>query len=529
MIKSKFLPVICILFLLVVHTSCKKGNESKEIYITESPNILFAIMDDATYAHMGAYGCDWIKTPNFDRIANQGLLFSRAYTPNAKCAPSRATILTGRNSWQLEEAANHWCYFPQKFKTYAEVLEENNYHVGYTDKGWAPGIANNKDGSKRHLLGKAYNDKTTIPPTNEISTVDYAANFSDFLDANKANKPFCFWYGSREPHRRYERGSGIEKGEKKLEQIDKVYAFWPDNEAVRSDLLDYAYEIEYFDIQLGKMLKSLEEKGQLDNTIIVVTSDNGMPFPRIKGQEYEFSNHLPLAIMWKNGIKKPGRVVSKLVNFTDLAPTFLEIANIDSDSSGMKPFIGKSLVNIFDDKQESNEKLREFVLIGKERHDVGRPNDVGYPIRGIIKGEFLFVQNFETDRWPAGDPITGYLNCDGGITKTEILKTRNKVDISHYWDLSFGKRPEFELYNIQNDPECMKNLVNESDFTSLAKDLKALMVSELKKQSDPRILGNGDIFDTYKYADSTGVNFYERYLAGEKMNTSWVNPSDFNQ
>ena len=70
----------------------------------DRPNILFAIADDWSYGHAGVYGCRWVETPSFDRIAKEGILFRNAYTPNAKCAPSRATILTGRYSWQLEEA-----------------------------------------------------------------------------------------------------------------------------------------------------------------------------------------------------------------------------------------------------------------------------------------------------------------------------------------------------------------------------------------------------------------------------------------
>jgi N-sulfoglucosamine sulfohydrolase len=72
------------------------------------PNILFAVADDASWPHMSAYGCRWVRTPAFDRVAREGVLFTNAYTPNAKCAPSRACILTGRNSWQLEAAANRW-------------------------------------------------------------------------------------------------------------------------------------------------------------------------------------------------------------------------------------------------------------------------------------------------------------------------------------------------------------------------------------------------------------------------------------
>ena len=94
------------------------------------PNILFAVADDISFPHMGAYGPSWVSTPGFDRVAQEGLLFSRAYTPNAKCAPSRSIILTGRHSWQLGAAANHWPYFPEEFRTYAEALSEHGYHVG---------------------------------------------------------------------------------------------------------------------------------------------------------------------------------------------------------------------------------------------------------------------------------------------------------------------------------------------------------------------------------------------------------------
>ena len=104
------------------------------------PNILLAIADDWSWPHAGAYGCTWVKTPAFDRVAREGLLFARGYTPNAKCAPSRACLLTGRNSWQLEEAANHWCYFPEKFKSVFAALAEGGYITGHTAKGWGPGV-----------------------------------------------------------------------------------------------------------------------------------------------------------------------------------------------------------------------------------------------------------------------------------------------------------------------------------------------------------------------------------------------------
>ena len=494
----------------------------------DRPNILFCIADDASYPHMGAYGCSWIKTPSFDRVAREGILFTRAYTPNAKCAPSRSCILTGRNSWELKEACNHWPYFPAEFKTYCEVLTENGYFVGKTAKGWAPGIAGKINGKPRHLTGQPFDKRRTKPPTTGINACDYAANFQDFLNANAKGKPWCFWYGCTEPHRNYEYGSGAAKGGKKTTDVDKVFDFWPDNEVVRNDLLDYAFEIEHFDTHLGRMLAMIEERGELENTLVVVTADNGMPFPRIKGQEYEMSNHLPLAIMWPKGIKNPGRTVDDYVNFIDFAPTFLELAGLKWEDTGMKPITGKSLTDIFDSRYAGQvNQARDHVLIGKERHDIGRPHDWGYPIRGIVKDGLLYLQNFEPTRWPAGNPETGYLNSDGSPTKTEILQMRRDGRTDTYWKQSFGKRPTEEMYDIANDPQCLKNLVDDAKFAKQKAALKEQMISELKAQQDPRMFGQGHIFDEYIYADKSGVNFYERYMRGEKLNAGWVNPSDF--
>ena len=171
---------------------------------SERPNILFAIADDWSYGHAGAYGCKWVSTPAFDRIAREGLLFNRAYTPNAKCAPSRAIILTGRNSWQLEEAANHQNYFPAKFKSWMEVLTENGYSTGYTGKGWGPGIAKDIKGIDRFLTGKPYSLEKLIPPGKGISNNDYTGNFISFLKQSSRGKPWAFWVGTMEPHRSYE-------------------------------------------------------------------------------------------------------------------------------------------------------------------------------------------------------------------------------------------------------------------------------------------------------------------------------------
>lgn len=492
------------------------------------PNILFAIADDWSYGHAGAYGCTWVETPAFDRIARGGLLFQNAFTPNAKCAPSRAIILTGRNSWELEQAANHVCNFPPKFVSFMEALGQQGYQVGYTGKGWGPGIANDVDGQRREITGKSYSKRKANPPAGGISANDYSANFADFLNDRGEDGPWCFWYGATEPHRGYEYGVGVRLGGKSIDIIEHVPAYWPDNETVRNDMLDYGFEVEHYDHHLGKILKHLEETGQLNNTLIVATSDHGMPFPRVKGQAYYNSNHIPLAICWPEGIKKPGRTVTDFVAFNDLAPTFLDVAGLDAKSAGMQPTSGRSLRAIFESGVDGRTHPDwDHVLIGKERHDIGRPNDWGYPIRGIIQEQMLYLQNFEPDRWPAGNPETGYLNCDASPTKTDVLNLRRSGDATSYWDLCFGKRAPFELYDLSNDPDCVKNHADNSDYRAEREALANRMTKRLKSQGDPRMFGQGEIFDNYIYVNPGTRNFYERYMNGEKIRAGWVNPSDF--
>ena len=491
------------------------------------PNILFAIADDWGF-HASAYGTRWVQTPAFDRVARAGLLFTHAYTPNAKCAPSRACILTGRNSWQLKAAANHIPYFPAEFKGWGETLTEHGWFVGHTMKGWAPGVAKDANGNPRQLTGKAFNARKAKPPTSEISNNDYAGNFADFLAAAPTNAPWCFWYGAVEPHRAYEFGSGVAKGGKKLTDIDRVPGYWPDNETVRNDLLDYAFEVEHFDRHLGRMLDTLAQRGLLENTLVVVTSDHGMPFPRVKGNAYEPANHIPFAAMWPRGITKPGRVVDDFVSFIDLAPTFLELAGVPWSQSGMAESPGRSLTDIFrSEKSGRITPARDFVLVGKERTDIGRPNDGGYPIRGIVKDGWLYLHNFEPSRWPAGNPETGYLDCDGGTTKTYVLDAHRKNAADPFWALCFGLRPREELYDLKQDPDCLRNLATDIAADTTRAALKDRMFAELQRQDDPRMSGQGDVFDKYPHANQGHVGFYERFLRGEKLRTGWVKDTDF--
>jgi N-sulfoglucosamine sulfohydrolase len=451
------------------------------------PNLLFIIFDDWGWRDAGAYGSTWVKTPNFDRVAREGVLFKNAFTSNPKCSPCRASILTGRNSWQLDELVCHNGIFPKKFAVYPDLLEAAGYTVGLTGKGWGPGDFKGQ-GWPRNPAGPGFDAHKTQPPWKGIRNLDYAKNFDAFLDQRTKDRPFCFWMGFSEPHRGYELGSGIRAG-KKPEDV-RVPAYFPDTPVVRGDLLDYAVEVEYADAHIGRALQSLEARGELENTLVVVTSDHGMPFPFVKGQIHEDGFHLPLAMRWGKVIR-PGRVVEDFINVRDFAPTWLELAGLKPHSQ----MTGRSLVNLLRSPQSGwVEADRDVMLVGKERHDIGRPNDWGYPVRAIRTKEFLYVHNFHPERWPAGNPETDFGNCDGSPTK-EVLKRLG----GYFYDLSFGLRPADELYRITDDSENVRNLANDLAFKQTMEDLRYRMMNLLKEEGDPRALGNGAIFDTYKY------------------------------
>jgi len=478
-----------------------------ELGAAKRPNILFAIADDMT--HASAYGFKFLKTPNFDRVAKEGILFNRAYTPSSKCAPSRSVIITGRNPWQLEEAANHQPYFPKKFKSVIEALGEQGYFTGFTGKGWGPGIVKG-----RELTGKDYSKlRVKQTPAKAINKIDYAGNFNLFLKTKPKDQPFFFWYGCKEPHRGYEFKSGVKNG-KKLADLDFLPSFWGKEESVRHDILDYAVEVEYFDMHLGRILKSIEAAGELDNTLIIATSDNGMPFPRYKGHPYEHSTHMPLTIMWKDRITKPGRKAGDFVSFIDYAPTFLEAAGISEKKSGMAAIQGKSLFDIFANKSIG----RDTLLTGRERNDIGRPLDQGYPVRSLHQGQYVYMHNFKPDRWPCGNPETRYRDTDASPTKAATLQ--HKPGTLEY-DKSYGKRPAEELFDLKKDPECIRNLAAYSQHTALKTKMKATLFAELKKQGDPRLHGNGHVFDAYPHSKRPG--YYEKFI-GNKQGKPKDNP-----
>ena len=434
------------------------------------PNILVAISDDQSFAHTGAFGDPVVRTPNFDRVASEGVLFSHAFCNSPSCTPSRGAMLTGQECYRLEEGVNLWSSLPARIRTYPDLLEEAGYHVGFTRKGWGPGSLE-AGGRSRNPAGPRFDD------------------FRTFHDSMPDGAPFCFWFGSTDPHRAYEKGSGEAAG-LRMDDV-RVPAFLPDEPEVRSDILDYAFEIGRFDRELGEILAHLEQRDQLANTIVIVTSDNGMPFPRAKADLYDYGSRVPLAIRWPEAIPA-GRIGDDFVSLVDLAPTILEAAGYEPT----REMTGRSLLGLLRSDEEGRiDSDRDHVVLARERHTPWRAGRVGYPMRAIRTRNFLYIRNIEPDRWPAGDPpIFG--EVDPSPTKDLIRERQGAPRFERYFTSAFGKRPPEELYDLDQDPDQMVNVASVDRYSGTKRDLAARMDAHLLATADPRALGRSPTWES---------------------------------
>lgn len=483
---------------LVATTAASVGCKTFTVSTPKRPNFLFVLADDWSYPHAGAYGDFSVNTPTFDRIAREGVLFTHSFCASPSCTPSRSAILAGRQLYRCGEAGLLFGSIPQDLPLVTHALEDAGYFVGFTGKGWGPGDAAAL-GNTRSPTGKPFQDKRHVGELSKgIDGRDLAANFSDFLAGRPKDAPFFFWLGSLEPHRDFALGAGQAEG-KKLSDA-RVPPYWPDVDLVRSDILDYYAEVEWFDRQLERTLKVLEDSGELENTMIVVTSDNGMAFPRAKANLYDAGVRMPLAIRWgKQAV--PARRVDDLVSHTDFAATFLEAAGLPllpgSTGTSLMPLLTSNERGVVDPK-------RDEVVLAFERHTLSRPEQATYPMRALRTRDYLYVRNFEPDRWPTGGPDyigdTGevHADIDASPTKHFLMSRAGQAAFPGQTELCLGKRPAEELYNLRSDPYQLRNLAKSEAAKAILARHRDRLEAVLHGEGDPRIDGK-DPWQSYAY------------------------------
>jgi arylsulfatase A-like enzyme len=454
------------LITVVILSSCSQVEPQR-------PNILLLMSDNQCWNHVGCYGDNVVKTPNIDSLARLGIRFTHAFCAAPSSTPARAALLTGQDIWRLEEGANLHGTLPEKFKTYPDWLEESGYACGMQGKGWGPG--NYKAaGRTRNPGGNSYR------------------NFAEFLEKIPPGQSWHYWFSSREPHRPYSEGIDYHSVMQNIE----IPPYLPDNNNIRRDICDYYAAIERFDNEVGEIISHLKASGQYENTIIVICSDNGWQMPRGLANLYDSGSRVPLIICW-HGTIRPS-VSQELVNLNDLAPTFLELAGMTVPSE----MTAHTLLPLL--KRQPGWQGNGYVVMARERHAYVRKEGLGYPGRAIRTKEFLYICNQEPNRWPAGDPplygdVDAHMLHYKSLSKVYMLSHKNEPAVKPLFEISFGKRPAEELYDLRDDPFQLNNVADKPSYQQQKKSLILQLNDYLLKTKDPRILEQPLIWDNAEY------------------------------
>ncbi|QQE12495.1 sulfatase [Planctomycetota bacterium] len=470
--------------------------QAKAYAASDQLNFLICVSDDQSMISTGFAGDPAARTPVYDKLAREGVAFTNAHCSASSCAPSRAALLTGRNFYELREGAILFSSFPKEIPTFQKLLWDAGYYTGYTGKAWGPGRFNAKGGTF-DPGGVVYNHKKLDAPK-FVERNDYVANFKDFLKDKNDGQPFSFFFGCIEPHRPYKPGIGLENGYD-LDKIE-VPGFLPDTPGVRSDMADYYYEIEWFDAKIGEMIEVLREAGELENTVIIITGDNGMPFAGAKSQCYDVSTREPFVVYYPAKFKG-GRVIEDPISLADIAPTILELAEVEQSKE--QPMTRQSFANILlSDEEGKVDPTREFVVTGLEKHN--KP----FPIRSITQGKYHYIRNYAepgTYRFPVeGGYIWAMKKADspeqvqdkkadvyGGMMREHPTE---KKYVYHAW----GPRPAEELYDLEADPWEWNNLADDPEYASIKQELSGKLTGYLVKTNDPRHTGGTIEFASYQ-------------------------------
>lgn len=507
----------------------------------DRPNVLFCFADDwgryaSCYVALDAKPTanSVVKTPHIDAVAARGAMFRNAFVPAPSCTPCRSSLLSGRYFFNTGRAAIlQGAVWDEGIPAFPLLLRDAGYEIGKAGKVWSPGTPADAPFGKQQFAHQTagmgysnFSELATAAVAKGKSVADAKAellkqadgNFAQFLKARDPKKPFLFWHGPTNVHRKWVKGSG-----RALWGIDpdalkgKLPAFLPDVPEVREDFADYLGEAQAYDAQIGVLLARLKEAGELDNTLVVISGDHGPPgFPHGKCNLYDFGTNVALVAAGP-GVPGP-RVVDDFVNLMDLAPTFL-------DAGGVKPpagMNGKSVWPILTAKKAGPVDVeRAWVVTGRERHVAdARERNLPYPQRALRTKDYLYIRNFAPDRYPLGDPkavtadaapsadaltnntFAAFADMDAGPTKAWLVAHRNDKEWKPYYDRAFGKRPAEELYDLRADPDQVKNVAADPVHAAARKRLANQLDTILTDAGDPRLVEKDCRFEKPPFTDA---------------------------
>lgn len=470
----KHFHIVLLFSIVICFNSCVE--RQNEIAVTtethlDKPNIILFVSDDHGLDALGAYGNPVIKTPNLDKLAAEGTIFTNAYCTSASCAASRSVILSGQfghatGSYGHVHDYHHFSTYDD-IKTLPVLLEKAGYETARI--------------GKYHVAPEKVYHFNTVLEADPRNTVEMAEASAEVL---KSKKPFFLYFCTDDPHRGHPftpdpwdtpNSFGNKKeGYKDVETITYnpedvlVPDFLPDTKQSREEIAEYYQSISRIDQGFGKLMKMLQETGKADNTIVFYISDNGMAFPGAKTTVHEPGIKLPCIIKDPTNNSK-GITSNAMISWVDLTPTILDMAKVDFDS---EVFHGKSFKSIVDQK---NPEGWNEIYASHTFHEI----TMYYPMRVVRSDNYKLIWNiayrleypFASDLWAAS-------TWQGIYREKEEYFGPKKVS-----DYLF--RPEFELYDLSKDPNELNNLAINKDFEVVLETMKTKMKSFQTKTSDP--------------------------------------------
>ena len=518
------------LFLSVFSTSFLIGSDKK-------PNILFCFADDwgryaSCYASVDGFPSanDVVKTPNIDRVAKRGVIFRNAFVNAPSCTPCRSAILSGRYFFNTGRAAIlSGAVWDGSVPSWPMPVKDAGYHIGKTWKVWSPGTpadiqfgrgendyskagnGGGNFGSFSENVMKAMTEGTSIDQAKERMFAQVRGNFESFMKTNTGSKPWCYWFGPTNVHRAWAKGSakaiwGMNPDELK----GKLPKFLPDVPEVREDFADYLGEAQAYDAAIGELLKMIEARGEVENTMIVISGDHGAPgFPGGKCNLYDFG--VGVGLIAAGPMIPGGRVVDDIANLMDLAPTFLEVTG----ANAYKGMNGRTLLPVLTSAKSGQvDPERTWTITGRERHvESAREGFLPYPQRALRTHDYLLIKNFKPERWPMGSPLgvtetsapdgkslandtrAAFPDMDAGPTKAWLVAHRQDPEWQWHYDYAFGKRPMVQLFDRKKDRDQTNNVAEDPAYAQIKQTLERQLMDELNRVGDPRVIGDGMSFE----------------------------------
>lgn len=414
------------------------------------PNVVLFIADDLAWEDTGAYGNPKVGTPNIDRLACEGLRFTRAFVTISSCSPSRSSLITGRYPHSADAEQLHWP-LPAEQVTFVEKLKAAGYWTAASGK-WHLGAAAKSRFDLVDDPGEA--GFQTDPKTGKMLAADDsgAAGWIPVMQKRPKDKPFFLWFAALDPHRDYVENS-IANPHNPADVI--VPPHLPDTPEVRYELALYYDEITRLDENVGKVIAELERQSVADNTLILFISDNGRPFPGAKTTMYDFGIRTPLLARWPKGIRR-GLVSDSLISSIDLAPTILQLAGATVPTTVQ----GKSFASVL---KKPKAKIRDAIYAEKNWHDYEDR------VRAVRTERFKYIRNDYPD-------LAGTPSADAGRSPTmdAIRRLHKEGTLTPLQSRIFqAPRPAEELYDVIADPLEINNLANNSRYAKTLATLRA--------------------------------------------------------